>query len=415
MNIFSASTKENFMIALRAIRSNILRAILTILIISVGIMALVAMNTFVEAFKGTMNSQFSKLGTGTIVVSSKRSSRNHSNGIKEKAQPPVTYNEVMLFKKKFDGDALVSVSSIGSFMATAKFKNNKTNPNIRIIGCDENYLELSSYEIDKGRNFSSEEVVKGTNSVILGSDLIESLFKQGQYPLDKYIYIGADKYYVVGTLKSKGSTFGMANDNQIIITLGSLKKRFHGANSRYSLSIKPNNIQEMDDLISSIHGLMRLIRKDDIHDSESFIVTTSDKMTGNLNSFMDQLSIAATIIGLITLMGAGIGLLNIMLVSVTERTREIGVRKAIGASAKQIQQQFLIEAIVIGQIGGVIGSILGVVIGNVIAIYMDFNFQIPWFWIILGVVLTFFTSVLSGYMPAKKASRLDPIEALRYE
>ncbi len=414
MTFFKESTKENILIALRAIRSNFLRAALTIVIITIGIMALVAMNTLVEGFKESMNTQFASLGTGTIIISSKTQG-NRRHGIQRKAQPPITYEQVLRFKKNFNEDALVSVSSIGSFMATVKGNGLKTNPNVKIIGCDENYLELSSYQLDKGRNFSSNEVVSGQNSAILGADVIKVLFKNGENPLGKYVYLGAGKFYVIGVLKSKGNTFGMASDNQVLITLGALNKYYLGPNSRYTISVRPYDLTQVDDIKSSIRGMMRIIRKDDFQDEDSFTITTSDQMTGDLNTFLGGFSVAATLIGLITLLGAGIGLLNIMLVSVTERTKEIGVRKAIGASAKRIRNQFLIEAIVIGQIGGIVGTILGVITGNIIAMLLNFSFQIPWFWIFIGVSLTFITSVLSGYFPAKKASKLDPIEALRYE
>jgi len=414
VQLLKESTKENISIALRAIRSNFLRAALTILIISIGIMALVAMNTFVDAFKGTMNSQFARLGAGTIIVSSK-SNGNRRHGVQQKAQAPLTYNQVLRFKKNFDEDAIVSVSSIGSFMATVKGNGVKTNPNITIIGCDENYLELSSYDLDDGRNFSATEVTSGQNSVILGADILKTLYKDGQNPIGEFVYLGSDKYYVIGVLASKGNTFGMASDNQVLITLGALNRRYLGPQSRYRISIRPYDLTIVDDVKSAIRGMMRIIRQDDFSEDDSFTIKTSDQMTGDLNSFLSNFSLAATIIGLITLMGAGIGLLNIMLVSVTERTKEIGVRKAIGASANRIRNQFLIEAIVIGQIGGVVGTILGVIIGNIIAVYLEFSFQIPWFWIFIGVSLTFITSVLSGYIPAKKASVLDPIEALRYE
>lgn len=406
--------KENIKVSVRSIKSQILRTVLTVSIIAFGIMALVSMVTATESLKANIQQEFSTLGTNVFNIKNKQS-RGRRMGMVEKEAEVINYRQATSFKNQYDFDATVSLSAFGSGAATIKYGQEKTNPNVQVIGIDEQYLNVSGFDLESGRSFSSSDLESSQNLVILGKDVVTKLFNESESPLDKEISIGSFKYTVAGVLESKGSAMGMSQDNQCYITLTNLKKQFATANTDYRISVMVNDAERISDGISEAFGVMRIVRGDEIGAENSFEVDQSSALIETLLEAISVITIVAAGIGVITLFGAGIGLMNIMLVSVTERTQEIGVRKAIGASSKLIRMQFLVEAIIIGQLGGAVGILLGLIVGNIIAIFFETPFVIPWFWIVVGVSLCAITSVVSGYYPAKRAAALDPIDALRHE
>jgi putative ABC transport system permease protein len=383
-------------------------------IIAFGIMALVSMVTATESLKANIQQEFSTLGTNVFNIKNKQS-RGRRMGMVEKEAEVINYRQATAFKEQYDFDAIVSLSAFGSGAATIKYGQEKTNPNVQVIGIDEQYLNVSGFDLESGRSFSASDLESSQNLVILGKDVVTKLFNDFESPIDKEISIGSFKYTVAGVLESKGSGMGMSQDNQCYITLTNLKKQFATANTDYRISVMVNDAERISDGISEAFGVMRVVRGDEIGSDNSFEVDQSSALIETLLEAISVITIVAAGIGVITLFGAGIGLMNIMLVSVTERTQEIGVRKAIGASSKLIRMQFLVEAIIIGQLGGAVGIILGLIVGNIIAIFFETPFVIPWFWIVVGVSLCAVTSVVSGYYPAKRAAALDPIDALRHE
>jgi putative ABC transport system permease protein len=413
--MISAATKENIRIAFRAIKSQMLRTVLTVSIIAIGIMALVGMITAIQAIQNKINQEFSRLGSNTFTLRSGNSSRGGRHGQSVKVSEVIAYEQAMRFKKEFGNRALVSVSAFAMGTATLKYESTKTNPNVSLLGCDDNYFKLSSYELSKGRNFSSGELTQGNNVIIIGADVEKTLFENISDPVGRYIAVGSNKYLIVGVLKSKGNTFGFAGDNQCMIPLSNAKKNFTTDDTDFSINILANDAKSLDESVNTAIGIMRVIRKDKLGEEASFSVRMSNSLVEELLGLISGITFGGVCIGIITLLGAGIGLMNIMLVSVTERTREIGVRKSVGASSQTIRRQFLIESIVIGQIGGIIGIILGILVGNIVSMVIGTDFTIPWMWILFGTTICFFVSVLSGYYPASKAAKLDPIEALRYE
>lgn len=415
MSMISAATKENIRIAFRAIKSQMLRTVLTVSIIAIGIMALVGMITAIQAIQNKINQEFSRLGSNTFTLRSGNSSRGGRQGQSVKVSEVIAYEQAMRFKKEFGNRALVSVSAFAMGTATLKYESTKTNPNVSLLGCDDNYFKLSSYELSKGRNFSSGELTQGNNVIIIGADVEKTLFENISDPVGRYIAVGSNKYLIVGVLKSKGNTFGFAGDNQCMIPLSNAKKNFTTDDTDFSINILANDAKSLDESVNTAIGIMRVIRKDKLGEEASFSVRMSNSLVEELLGLISGITFGGVCIGIITLLGAGIGLMNIMLVSVTERTREIGVRKSVGASSQTIRRQFLIESIVIGQIGGIIGIILGILVGNIVSMVIGTDFTIPWMWILFGTTICFFVSVLSGYYPASKAAKLDPIEALRYE
>ncbi|MBX7051678.1 MAG: ABC transporter permease [Flavobacteriales bacterium] len=413
MKLISTAVVENFRIAWTALGSQKLRAVITVGIIAFGIMALVAMNTATKALENKVNAEFSRLGSNTFTIRGGWNGGRH--GQAERKNEPISYQDALDFIEDYEFPSIISVTAMGSFNATVKHGNEKTNPNIRVIGCDQPYLDLSGYDLNFGRNFSEMDIENGTNTVILGSDVVEKIFGENANPVGKEVHIGNYKYEVIGALKGKGNTLGFSGDNQCFIPVSNVRKNFATDDTEFTLNIRVYDVQKLDDAMQEAHGIMRVVRGNGLGEEDTFELIKSDQVAKDLNELTGNITIGASVIGFITLLGAAIGLMNIMLVSVTERTKEIGTRKAIGASSRTIRQQFLIESILIGQIGGVIGIVLGVLVGNIISIALETSFTIPWGWIMIGVTLCFFVSVISGYYPARKAANLDPIEALRYE
>ncbi|MFP4024419.1 MAG: ABC transporter permease [Thiohalospira sp.] len=404
---------ENFKIAINSIRSNLLRTILTVFIIAFGIMALVGILTAIDSIKGSISNEFRSMGANTFSIVNRDS--RVSVGGRVKRFKSITYRDAMRFKEEFKFPAVISISTRASDMATVKYKSKKTNPNIPVIGADENYLFTSGYEIEKGRNFNSTEIQSNAHSVIIGKSLADELFLSNESPLENVIRIGSDKYKVVGVLKTKGSSFGSSGDKICILPITSVRQYFSQPNMNFKIDVLPSDPKLMDAAVNEAQGVFRVIRNLRSFEENNFSVETSDNLANLLIENIKYVTIAATFIGIITLFGAAIGLMNIMLVSVTERTREIGIRKAIGAKSAVIRRQFLYESILIGQLGGILGIILGILIGNVVSLITGGEFIIPWVWIFAGVVLCFVVGLISGLFPAIKASNLDPIVSLRYE
>ena len=405
---------ENIIIALRSIRANLLRSLLTIMIISIGIMSLVGILTAIDSIKSSINENFTSIGSNTFNIKSKSGSLNvGKRGKKPKKNQKITFREAKDFKEIFGINNQVSISSLLTGTATVKYKTKKTNPNIRIWGSDEFYLANSGYILSEGRNFSLDEINYGRFSIIIGNDLKNELFPY-ETAIGKRISVGNNKFNVIGVLASKGSSFGFSSDRATIIPID-IGRQFIESRMSYVISIMVNDVAALNNTISQSIATFRNIRGLTPLQEDDFRIVKSDNLVNILIDNIKYVTISATLIGFITLLGAAIGLMNIMLVSVTERTREIGTRIALGATPKLIRNQFLIESIVICQLGGIFGIILGVISGNVVALFTDGFFVIPWLWIISSIFLCFCVGISTGIFPAIQASKLNPIDALRYE
>ncbi|MDX9726887.1 MAG: ABC transporter permease [Bacteroidales bacterium] len=407
--------RENLRISFMAILSNRVRAFLTICIIAFGIMALVGILTAIDAIKTSLTSQFTMMGANSFTISSRGMNiqmgndrhriRNHSR---------ITFHEAMKFRELFAEPAWVSVAFNATGMSTVKYGNEETNPNVRLLGIDENYLAVSGYEIERGRNFSADEIGMNRRLVLLGSDVAADLFGKATDPVGRDVTVAGLKLQVAGVLKSKGAT-AMSDDKLCLMPITTARQYFSRPNMNFNITIMPINPVNLDVMAGQAESVFRIVRNLDPRDESDFNVVKSDTILNMLLKNIRYVTLAATLIGIVTLFGAAVGLMNIMLVSVTERTREIGVRKAVGAKPSVIKYQFLYESIMIGQMGGIFGIILGVLIGNGVSTMLRSSFVVPWVWVFIGIVVCFIVGVVSGYAPAVKAANIDPIEALRYE
>ncbi|MFO7924783.1 MAG: ABC transporter permease [Bacteroidales bacterium] len=407
--------RENMRISFQSILASRLRTVLTIFIIAFGIMALVGILTAIDAVKSSISTSFMSMGANTFLIEGRTITTVSPDRQPARNYAHINFREANTFKDNFDFPASISIFSNASGNAAVSYGSKKSNPNVTVVGADEEYILTAGYQIARGRNFSAGDIEMSRHQVIIGREVVRNIFDTGVDPLDKIITVGSGKYRVIGILEEKGTSFGGGGDNICILPITNVRQYFSRPGMNFRINVMPEGAQLLEIAVSEAEGIFRQVRGLRPGDESDFRITKSDNLANMVIENLRYVTIAATLIGIITLFGAAVGLMNIMLVSVTERTREIGIRKALGAKSTYIKHQFLFEAVIIGQLGGFVGIFLGILIGNLVSLVTGSPFVIPWLWIISGVVLCFAVGLSSGYFPAVKASRLDPIVALRYE
>lgn len=407
---------ENVRIALDSIKSQILRTILTIVIIGIGIWALVGILSAVKALETTISGSFASMGANTFNIQQYEFEvQSNRSGEREKINPIISYNNVREFVDKYEFPyTKTSLSFQGTSAAEVKYGSEKTDPEVQVFGVNENYLDNTGTEIERGRNFTIFDIQNNNKVCLIGSDFTKNLF-QNENPINKTISIRGVKFKIIGLLESKGSTFGNNQDLKVLIPVQVARGIYTQPNINYNISVKVDDKQMMEAAQGEAIITFRNIRGLNPVEANNFGIERSDDLINRIASITQYLEIAAWIISIITILGSSIALMNIMLVSVSERTREIGVRKALGAKRSTISTQFFMETIVIGQFGSILGIILGVLTGFAFAKIFDFEFTLPWAAIIWATIITFIVAIIAGSYPASKAAGLDPIESLRYE
>lgn len=420
--------KNSFFLAFSTVKSNKLRTGITVAIIAFGIMALIGIITAIQAMNQSITESFSSMGANAFTIRFKESNvrfgHNNNNdatvskrGLIQKRSnlnKPIKKEEAEFFKQNFKFPAKVSIYVRGARSIECNYEDKKTNPVCAVWGGDENYLEVTGYKITNGRNLNNIDIESGRSVCILGSNVAAKLF--GDKPencIDKIIRVSGMPYRVIGLLKSKGSSMGRVDD--LVFTSYNNARKFKDVASSFLIGVMVNNVIDLDVSTGEASSVFRAVRKLQPLDAENFVTEKSDKFAEMFIGFLSGISGAAAVIGLITLLGAAIGLMNIMLVAVNERTREVGLIKALGGTRKNIKHQFLFESMIISVMGALVGIFLGILIGNTAAILLKTGFIIPWAWVIGGIVICSVVGLLAGVYPASKAAKLNPIVALRHE
>lgn len=413
----------------RTVRANKLRTGITVAIIALGITALIGIVTAIEAMNQKLTESFSTLGATGFTIRFKQGPSGgggggggdlkvHRKGARREKRSnqgkPITLDEAETFLQRFTfPGATAGLSAAGGSHQLA-YQSRRTSPNVRLNGVDEQYLILNGFKLQAGRNFTTGEVRSASSVCLLGYDVANKLFpRNADRAVGRTVLLDNRPYRVLGVLESRGSTLGFSRDNMALI--GYRNQARYSRPETYSLAVMTNDLQEVEAAMGEAEGIFRGVRRLSTTEDSNFKMDRSDSVAQTAMNSLQFLTVSVLIIGLITLVGAAIGLMNIMLVAVTERTKEVGLIKAIGGRRGAVQRQFLLEALIISVGGALLGILFGIGIGNLFSMVLSTGFVVPWAWIGYGIGLCMITGLVAGSYPALKAGRLNPIEALRYE
>ena len=405
---------ETIRLALTALRTNKLRSFLTMLGVAIGVFSVIGVMTALGVIATSIENGLSFLGSNLFQFAKYPAINTGGNPeLKYANRRNITFAEATEYKRLMEGQAGAICLKVFDGGKPASYDRAKLQ-GLTLVGTNENFLIANSYTLGYGRNLSPDDVELARSVVVVGTRIEKGLFAN-QSPLGKTIKINEKPYVIIGVLAEKGSTFGQTQDDILLIPITRFFADFGWMNRTINIATQATSQATYNATLDKAIGAMRAARGLKLGQENDFAVYSNDTMLSAFAQIADTIRIGAFVVSAIALLAAGIGIMNIMLVSVTERTREIGLRKAVGAKKNDIVRQFLLEAIVLSEVGGLVGILVGVIGGNGVAIWLDVSMVFPWGWAITGLVVCSMIGTGFGWYPAWKAARLDPIEALRYE
>jgi len=405
---------EIIRIALNALRANKLRSVLTLLGIVVGVFSIIGVMTAVRVLQNSIESGLSNLGSSTFQIQKFPAMASRSEWMKARRRKDILYEQGLKLKDRMTLAQYVALEAWDGGNVI-QYAGAKTNPNVSVAGEEPEGLPTNNWTVKEGRGLTDNDLRYAANVVILGPEVVKKLFPLGDLDaIGKDVRIGSDRYRVIGTFEPKGASLGGDSDNRVVIPLTAFFESF-GRYRDLHIMIKAKDALVYDDCLEEARFHLRTIRSVAPAEEDDFSIFSNDTLISTFNEFTLYVKLGIGFISFISLVAAGVGIMNIMLVSVTERTKEIGIRKAIGAQKRNILAQFITEAIVLCQVGGLVGILIGVLAGNLVALLFDFPPTVPWDWAFIGFALCAFIGVVFGVYPAWKAANLDPVDALRYE
>jgi ABC-type antimicrobial peptide transport system, permease component len=407
------SFNEIFRMALGSLRTNKLRSALTMLGVAIGVFSVIGVMTALSVIEGSIEHGLSFLGSNLFqfakypVISTSDPEEKYAN------RKNISYDQAMDYKRRMEGDAGAVCLKVFSYGRPASFGRVKAQ-GFSIVGTNEEFLIANSYTLAYGRNISPEDVEFGRNVAVVGADIQKKLFLS-QSPLGQVIKADDKPYRIIGVMTEKGSSFGQTQDDLLAVPITRFFSDYGSARRTINIATQSTSQVTYNATLDRAIGAMRIARGLKLGQENDFEIYSNDSLVTAFAQVAGQIRIGAFVVSAIALLAAGIGIMNIMLVSVTERTREIGVRKAIGARKPDIVRQFLLEAIMLSELGGLAGIILGIAGGNGVAVWLDISMVFPWGWALTGLIVCSIIGIGFGFYPAWKASSLHPIEALRFE
>lgn len=404
---------QTLALSIQSIKNNKLRTSLTILGVVVGIFSIIVIMTVITMLQNSIEGGLSQLSKNTFQIQKNDPTVGGGGHRRDRSRRDITIEEAYRLK-----DLLTEARYVGAeqwqFGKIVKFGNKETNPNIQIAGITTEAMQTNNWIVEEGRSLRDNDIDNSRNVCIMGKDVIDKLFPNIN-PIGQTVRVDGRPVQVIGILERQPALFGQSRDNYIIMPITTWQSMFGKRSRSINITVMSYSLDDYNQLIESAIGHFRQIRRNAPGEPNDFYIFSNESMIGMVNDITGPIKYGALAVSVIALLAAGVGIMNIMLVSVTERTKEIGIRKAVGAKKSNILTQFLIEAVILCIIGGLLGIVLGIVIGNFAGSLLAAESAIPYDWVIIGISLCVLVGVIFGTYPAYKAANLDPIEALRYE
>jgi putative ABC transport system permease protein len=406
---------QALLLSLQSLKSNRLRTLLTVLGVVVGIFSIIVIMTLITMLQSSIENGVSQLNKNTfqiqkfpVIMGDGPGSRDKFRNRKDLTLEDHARLKELLTQAKYIG------AEQWQFGKIVKFGNKETNPNIQVAGVNLDAVKTNNWNVDYGRELRETDIQYSSDVCLIGAEVVSKVFPKIN-PIGQIMRVDSHPFQVIGVIEKQPQLFGESRDNYIVMPITTFQGIYGRRNSSINITVTSQSKEDYNSVIEAATGFMRTIRKVEPGKENDFDIFSNESLMGMINTMTDGVKIGALAVSLIALLAAGVGIMNIMLVSVTERTREIGIRKAIGARKSTILMQFLFEAVILCFFGGIIGIVIGIGLGNLAGSFLNAQTAIPYNWVIIGLTLCIVVGVIFGTYPAYKASNLDPIEALRYE